>query len=349
MNILPLFRESHSCDYHRVILPLSEMGIDLFEKNRLPYLQALKSHPVVFFNRLPTEPVDSFLLKKKQIGFKYVVDLDDYFSLFPGHYLQYQWEGSKMTESLIMILKNADMVITTNGVLADKIKEYNSWIQIIPNALPFDKGQFTPRKSGELFRVTRFIYVAGASHAHDTMIMHDPLYMLNRARFSNEETYEICLAGIDAKNRYSEKQWEYMISIMSLNGKMSGNGHYKQMPSHPVTDYMKLYDYSDVAIAPLQDYEFNTCKSNLKVLEAGAKGIAIITSEIHPYLNKKDNGYVITCNSPRDWFDSMKYLIENPSYRRETAEALAAHVRKEYQLSDANEIRRQIFEHLIKS
>lgn len=346
MNVLPLYRPLTSCDYHRVIMPLSHMGIDVVKSAQQPYIQALKNHPVIFFNRLPTEPVESFLLNKKAIGFKYVVDMDDYFQLFPGHYLQYHWINNKTTENLIRIIRNADIVTTTNEVLAGKIAEYNKKIVIIPNALPFDTGQFTLKTEADN-SMTRFIYAAGASHAHDTMILHEPLHLLNRIRtFTDNRAYEIKLAGVEAINPQHRAQWEYMTSLVSLDGKMTGRGYYKQAGARPVTDYMPLYDFSDVALAPLQDNEFNTCKSNLKTLEAGAKGIPIITSAIHPYENIKDSDYIVSCDSPAEWFNEMKYMIDNPSFRREFGAMLAEHVREHYQLKDANELRRQLFDHV---
>lgn len=347
MNVYPLYRSLNSCDYHRTIMPLTAMGINVEAKARIPYIQALKDHPVIYFNRLPTEPVDSFLLNKKVIGFKYIVDLDDYFHLFPGHYLQYHWINNKTAENLIKVIWNADFVTTTNTVLADKIRMYNKNVVVIPNALPFDTGQFTLRKDAEIMGMTRFIYAAGASHAHDTMILHEPLHLLNQVRrFENDNTYEIKLAGVEAINPQHRAQWEYMTSLVSLDGKMTGRGYYKQAGARPVTDYMSLYDLSDVALAPLQDNEFNTCKSNLKTLEAGAKGIPIITSAIHPYHNKQDGSAVSVCYNSREWYTDMRFMIENPEYRREAGQWLAEHVRKHYQLKDANEIRRQLFDHV---
>jgi glycosyltransferase involved in cell wall biosynthesis len=328
-------------------MPLKEMGIDAMQVSNKPYIELLKNHPVVFFNRLPTEPVDSFLLNKKKIGFKYIVDLDDYFHLFPGHYLQYHWINNKIAESLIKIIQNADVVTTTNNVLAGKIAEYNKNIVIIPNALPFDTDQFTLKNAGELHGMTRFIYAAGASHAHDAMMLHEPLHLLNRVnKFDNHSLYEIKLAGVESINPQHHAQWEYMQSIVSLESNMTGNGYYRQEAAKPVMEYMSLYDNSDVALAPLQDNDFNRCKSNLKVLEAGAKGIPIITSAIHPYKNGTDSPNVEHAATPREWFKLMKWMIENPEYRRDTGAMLAEHVRKYYHLKKVNEIRRQLFEHV---
>ena len=43
----------------------------------------------------------------------------------------------------------------------------------------------------------------------------------------------------------------------------------------------------DIALAPLVDNPFNRCKSAVKVYEAWASGIPIITSPVGPYLTTK--------------------------------------------------------------
>lgn len=109
---------------------------------------------------------------------------------------------------------------------------------------------------------------------------------------------------------------------------------------------MEAYDGHSLAVAPLIDSPFNRCKSNLKILEAGAKGLPIICSKVLPYYNPIDESVVSYAETTQDWHTEVKRYLNNPSYREDRGAALAEHVRLHYRMEDANELRRQVYESL---
>lgn len=69
----------------------------------------------------------------------------------------------------------------------------------------------------------------------------------------------------------------------------------------PLDKYMTAYNGHQIALAPLKDSLFNSCKSNLKALEAGAKGLALVTSKVKPYFNKQDQQMILFAETKEDW------------------------------------------------
>jgi DNA topoisomerase VI subunit B len=177
---------------------------------------------------------------------------------------------------------------------------------VVPNALPFDSGQFT--RSEDRYSKSKVVYVAGKSHIPD-----------------------IGLIG----------EFDSSLTICGVDYKLS-NQKYSVVEDHlPLHEYMSLYDGHQVAIAPLVNTKFNRCKSNLKLLEAGAKGIPLFASEVLPYYNNTDMKVIKYV--PDYMFKEHISRYSNQSLI-ELGEETAEHVRKHYSLVDANLLRKQLFE-----
>ena len=292
-----------SCDFHRLVVPLD-------------YGTLYSKKDVLFFNRNST--LGRFEVEKmKAQGYKIVVDVDDYWNLPSTHYLN-QKTKSYMESEIPSYLRLADVVTATTPELAYQVMKYNKNVVVIPNGLPFDRGQFT--KSEDKYSSSSVVYVAGASHRHDSR-------MMGENAFGNALT----LAG------YEEKHPEW-IEMKKYFPKALYKG------ALPAQSYMSLYDGHKIAVAPLVEDSFNVCKSNLKVLEAGAKGLPIICSPTLPYLNLVDKDVVLFAESPSDWTYLHDKLIKDPVFYQDCAEKLASHVRDNYTLDKFNEIRQQIFD-----
>jgi len=282
----------------------------------LPFsrLKANLGVPVLVFNRYMQQGVGALIAKRRQ-GFKIVADLDDFWDLPPEHYLAGAWEASGTPAKIRACLAAADVVLVTNATLADHVRALNPNVVIAPNALPFDEGQFTRATPGS----ETFVYAGGPSHVPDVT----PL-----AEAFNDP--RVIFAG----DNPSQPEWLKM-------RQHAPRAQYAA--SRPVSAYMPAYDGHIAALAPLVDNPFNRCKSNLKMLEAGAKGLPLIASWVAPYTSDTA-GCVLLADTASEWKRCMDRLRASPAEAAERGEALAAHVRKHYQLRDANEIRRQVLE-----
>lgn len=303
-NLMLERRPFASCDYHRVELPYKLSNIN-------------PKSPVYIFNRVPG--MDLVVLKgMKREGVKVICDVDDFWELNPSHYIYDAWKESRFEEKITESLKIADVVTCTSPLLASKVRPYNRNVVVIPNALPYEFGQF--QKSTDKESDSCFVYLGGPSHRSDLALLEGL-------------TSDLTIAG------YNSTIPEWVKIAQALPGAAF---KHQAMPD----EYMKLYDGHRVAVAPLIGNDFNACKSNLKMLEAGCKGIPLIASTTMPYFNPVDLKVVLYANGLLEWRSKMRLLLNNPNMADDLGAALAEHVRLHYNLDDANELRRQVVESL---
>lgn len=347
-GILPLINRGSGCDYHRIILPLKYMGVDLdfFENKTIG--EVLEDTKIILFNRRPHARLDYFLSLREKYGIKIVVDIDDYWILHPKHYMYKSWEKSKMPEQIVLSLKIADAVICTTNILAEKVKPYNSNVHVIPNAIPFghdqfnDKKEYSPfHKSGKKF--VRFIYAGGGSHFWDLKLLSVPFTKINNNPQLNNTQF--ILAGFDDSNEESKKNWEVIENKFDLKGTLK---NYIRKNTLPLESYINHYINGDVSLIPLEYNNFNRFKSNLKIIEAGCKYMPVICSDVEPYSNESNRDVIMYAKNANEWYEHIKYCTLNPSFIEDKGKQLGEYVRKNYDLFKVNEYRKQLFEHLIK-
>lgn len=294
------YRPEISCDYHRIQLPFQYMG-----------LSADRSARLSVFCRIPVRAPS---LRR------YIVDIDDYWYLYPKHYIFNKWQQNGTGRQMIEYMKEAVAVTTTNTVLAEKIARYNKNVYVVPNALPFDQGQFKERENKKWG--ANFFYAGGASHSYDLDIL------LNAIKY--EIGVNLTIQGYQKENA----TWQ------AIRGKFGDLA--KFIDNKPIDSYLNTYD-ADVMLIPLENNVFNQHKSNLKVLEAAAKGMAVIASRVHPYYNELDMPYVLYADTPHEWINHISFCSANPGFVKEQAQALREHCMKHYELTQVNNLRRLIY------
>lgn len=82
--------------------------------------------------------------------------------------------------------------------------------------------------------------------------------------------------------------------------------HYNDGVNFP--DYMETLAgiNAHVGIAPLIEMGFNKCKSNIKLLEYGALGLATVASAVYPY--NPSNAVKIRSGSHKEWIEALRGL-----------------------------------------
>jgi spore maturation protein CgeB len=104
----------------------------------------------------------------------------------------------------------------------------------------------------------------------------------------------------------------------------------------------------DIGLIPLKDTTFNRCKSELKMLEMGAKKVSVIVSDEYPYTNiAKNKKNCLTANK-KEWFKQMKKLITLPELRSELSENLYNEVKENHNIEKVNELRLELYKQTIK-
>lgn len=103
----------------------------------------------------------------------------------------------------------------------------------------------------------------------------------------------------------------------------------------PIDEYpAKLASLNlDLAIAPLEQHDFNEAKSNLRLLEYGIMGWPVICSDIYPY--QTNNAPVIrVSDDKKEWVAAIRQVLADPTALAESGEQLKQWVRQHYILEE---------------
>jgi len=301
-----------SSNYHRIQLPFDYLQ----QEGKTIITHDIKDADVVCFNRFPGMHLSDFFSLKRKYGFKTIMDIDDYwrkpllpFSVFKGFQIE-------------QLIRNSDYITTTTEILYHRIRQINKNVLIIPNALPFEDGQFHADRS--VSDEVRFIYT-GSYHNHHNIELLDALKNLN-----------ICFSAVDFGDKMQKRPLEEIFPL-KLSVKINKLPH---------DSYMNIYNDADCLIVPMKNTPFNQCKSNLKTLEAGCKQIPVIASKTLPYYNERDKAFIDFAENNTEWYNIVKYYQENKNYVTEKGERLAEHVRQRYNLFTVNHLRSDLINNL---
>jgi hypothetical protein len=293
-----------------------------------------KQFNVVVVNRfLETIPLITLLGWRSKYGFKLIVDIDDYWYLFEKHLSNYTYRKLGVTRIIQDYIKHADLVTTTHQRLYYEIIKINKKCEILPNALPFDKDQFTSVKMAHE-KVT-VVHTGSITHYPDIQQLKKPIQELAKSKIFRD-TAKMVLCGFHEANAW---HWKQMMDLYTCEGKLD----YEILNAMPVDKYMNFYNEADILVVPLLDNKFNRLKSNLKALEAGAKKIPIMTYNRSPYDD------ISTIFTVENWEKDIKQMVFNEQMRTDYAEANAEFVRKHYDIFKVNENRFAIYSKLIES
>lgn len=329
IKVFPIFRFNVGCDYHRVELPFkfshglndNEAYKGFTEEKIFDYLAI---SDIVTYNRNFLLGIESINEARGRFGFKLIVDLDDWVKL-PDYHPLYKNFKRGDGDLLLREVANADAVTVTTERLKDKLKSYNENIFVIPNALPYGYLQFKHKERAENEKFT-FIYTGQTSHLEDVRLMSGAI---KKVGMRNDVAF--ALAGYK-----DNKIWNMMEAVF----KQARN--YERIPSRSLYEYMDVYDIADCSLVPLCINEFNSCKSNLKLLEAAAKKIPCIVSWVPPYRDDED-APVLWVKEPKDWIVHMNYLANNRYKAKELGQRLYEWAVKKYNLLDWNKKRFEMY------
>jgi glycosyltransferase involved in cell wall biosynthesis len=139
------------------------------------------------------------------------------------------------------------------------------------------------------------------------------------------------------------------------------NEPYRRVWTKPISSYASNYNLLDISLAPLETNSFNSAKSQLKVVEAGFYKKALVAQDFGPYqidlinynsfgggFNEKGNAMLIDPNkNHKDWFKSLKKLIENPALIKILGDNLYSTVKDTYSMESVTKKRRELYLKLI--
>ena len=245
---------------------------------------------------------------RKAVGTKIVVDIDDNMWQIPtgnlakGTIDQFVNRGIMMTKSV----QDADWITVSTEPLKNALKGLNSNIEVLPNYVIPSEWNFKRKKHSKI----RIGWVWSPTHIPD---MLEAEGVLKKIQKKYGDKIEIVIMGTELDI------WK---DIKTTNIKGVKYDKYPKLLTE-----LGL----DISIAPLEDNDFNKCKSNIKWLESTMAGAAFIGSKVYPYeFSVKDGktGYIAYNES--QWVRKLSFLIENQEKRAEMVASARIEVLKKH-------------------
>jgi glycosyltransferase involved in cell wall biosynthesis len=377
-----------------------EFHVDIEYEPKLDDDEWLKQYDIIHYHRTigPYEKVAELVAKFKSLGIKSVMDIDDYWAPGTHHPAHLIIKNNQLDKKIVANLKSAEHVTTTTPIFAEKIGQYNKNVSVFPNGIDPKEKQFTP-KPVESDRI-RIGWLGGSSHLEDLKLLNGLVNKFKSDGLLDKVQFVLC--GFDLRGMVTfidprtgqqqqrpitpmESVWykyeqiftddyntvspEYKEHLLRFKkGEFDGveNEPYRRVWTKPISSYASNYNLFDISLAPLEENTFNKMKSQLKVIEAGFHGKALIAQDFGPYQidldnawskgSKKeqpsfvDSGNALLVNSSKNhkqWYQHLKRLITNPELIQTLSKNLSDTVTKSYSLSKITEDRRNFYKELV--
>ena len=325
-----------------------------------------------------------------------IMDIDDYWELGQQHPQYHMYKQNNICQMVKDNLIKVDYVTTTTPIFANKIKKFNKNVKIFPNAL--DSNMVNKIKEGKKkSKRIRFGFVMGSTHQYDMELVRG---LINKLPNNILDKIQVLLCGYDLngtmteiKNgqstrrplRPEETVWydyecnvtenyrivspqykDFLLKfIPNLDYPNSDNELYKRCWTK-VTDnyeYLKHYNDIDVLLVPLQENAFNECKSELKFVEGGMMGVAVVASNVNPYtigsknflekggkINEDGNCILIeNRKAHKDWAKVIEKLVNNPEYITKLQENMSKHISENYDINKITQKRAEWYKQICKN
>lgn len=362
-----------------------------------------EKYDIIHFHKGIYKDMEAFWsnIKKLQAkGVKIVMDVDDaYWHIDKTHPSYYANVKNEIPQKVRETLKLVDWVTTTTPIFAKEIMKYNKNVFVSPNGIDPEIEQFKsnkiPSKNGKI----RFGFIMGSSHEPDMEIMRGNFQKIINSDVIDK--IELHLCGYDLRGttttyntdgtvtqrpiRPDETVWhrfELMVTdnynpkVVSPEYKkflemnipdaeypgVEKEGYVRQW-TRDVDHYCTHYNTVDVLLVPLRESIFNSCKSQLKLLEAGFMDTAVVCSNFGPYtidtvpLNEKGGvinpeGNVILIDESKNHKDWAKYVIKlakEPELIETLKENLAKTIKPKYNMETLSNERTEFYKKIVSS
>lgn len=228
-------------------------------------------------------------------------------------------------------MRVSDAVIVSTPELAERVRPHNPQVFILGNSIDFALRDWETRPEWQRREGEVVIGWAGSVRPTRDMVtaaqgMRDALYFCPQATLALagdvEQSHEFVAAM-----RVPEERVRYIQPV-------------------PFSTYHKLLTQFDIGIAPVEDTVFNSCKSELKLLEYGAWGIPFVASAVAPYRRFAETvpGAGFLANSAKQWRKALETLVSQPGLRRDMGDRAKAGVLAHYDMGKRALVYESVFE-----
>lgn len=309
MKILLITPNKGAVTYHRLISPhivLKDLyDVKVYHTNQEAHIinPAFQDVDIIVFSRVISlshfevkgkiYPIEQIIEGLKRQGKKIIIDVDDYWEVDEDHVAADHFNSELHQKVVRNTFRMASEIICTHKRLKKLIKPYNKRVTIIPNTINRKENQWIPNPN----RTHTFGYIGGNTHQEDLESMQTTFKDVSSIAYLNN--YDWCFQEIGKPKDEFE--------------------------------YGTLLDNFYCSLAPLRPTKFTKNKSNLKILEAAAKGCAVAVTKTPPYTDWLPDS-VITFE-PNEGWNRLKAIPKKELIER--GEALHNEVLNEYDSENA--------------
>lgn len=317
MKILLITPNGGAVTYHRLISPhivLKDLyDVKVYQTNQEAHIinPAFQDVDVIVFSRLiqlshfevkgRIYPIKEVIEGLKKQGKKIIVDVDDYWKVDDYHIAAEHFNSELHQKVVKDTFEMASEIICTHKRLKKLIRPYNKRVTVIPNTINLNESQWKPNPK----RTHTFGYIGGNTHQEDLESMQTTFKDVSSIAYL--KNYDWCFKEIGKPKDEFE--------------------------------YGTLLDNFYCSLAPLRPTKFTKNKSNLKILEAAAKGCAVAITKTPPYTDWLPDS-VITFEPNEDW-NRLKSISKKELQER--GEALHNEALKEYDSNEAAKVRFELY------
>ena len=335
MKILGLIPKKSAVTTYRVIRPLSKVGGKTLFCFKTGFGSLLKKNEKLSIKELGKrfkEKADVLVIKyiedfntanilvtiANQENIKLVVDIDDNIWEIPYGNITIQGKDAldahvKRGFWMIELLKAAHAVTVSTEPLKEKLKSFNDNITVIPNLIDPKDWKLKPTKHKKI----RIGWIYSHTHIPDVKVVKKAL---NEIHAKYGDRVEIIIFGSDLKVFEFEPIHYWGVKFAEYPKKLTELG-------------------LDISICPLEDNEFNKCKSNIKWMESSMAGAAVVASPVYPYKTSIEHGKTgYLAKNTKEWVKYISELVENEEKRQELVKNAQEGVIEKYNHNKDNSV-----------
>lgn len=301
MNVKWYLSDLHACGHIRGEIIARVLNLDGVHRVDCKTQVMLSDYPytdIMVFQRQTIPKVYERLLDAKKLGIPTVYDIDDNLFDIPTalpeiHSFYHRPEVQRMLRQFMM---TTDVVVASTAYLARVIEKIvERPVEVVENGLDCDRW-LRPRVLGTEKIVIG--WMASGSHKMDAPLVCGPLSQI----MHEHPEVEVTLIG-----------WVGMEDMAELK---PFSGRIKTLTWQGIDILPDLLADFSIGICPLQDNEFNRCKSGIKALQYWASSTPIVVSQSAAYCCVRSEETGLVAVSQGDWYRQLKRLVTDASLRK---------------------------------
>jgi glycosyltransferase involved in cell wall biosynthesis/uncharacterized coiled-coil protein SlyX len=328
------FNDEDALAVLRMLGPAKLAGLELIQgvHNRVVDVEAVKQGKIVIIQRefgVDYNNYEKVIGLTRSMNMPVILDIDDLILALPeDHPDRLAGNFSPALLPLLQSIIEADLITVPTERLRENLLPYNPSIEVIPNYLDDSIWQLKPPQIRDDPTAPVIIgYMGGHSHFPDLLLIQPALMELVQ---KYQERIRFHFWGIETPAElapYAMVDW---------------------LPPHSsrYDDFAAYFQQQviDIAIAPLCDNLFNSCKSAIKFLEYSAIGVAGVYSRVAPYLDMIEHEkHGLLAATTEEWVSALSRLIESPELRSNLVQSAQQKIRQSWLLSHNLEKRINVY------